>query len=190
MSTDSTNPAVDAVPKLILVLQPLSVEDRQRAITATMILLGHANTPSSTLKSPLEALTPHAGDGLAGKALAWMSKNSITREQLDHIFSIDNDSIDVIASKMPGSSKRQQTVEAFVMCGLKSFLHTGEPSFTDKDARELCLKVGCYDTANHSNYMKAFGNFLAGSKEGGWKLTNPGLSEAVKIVRALKPGGE
>jgi hypothetical protein len=185
MPADSANSAVDAVSKLIKVLQPLTPEDRQRAITATMVLLGQTNAPPVALKAPIDVMG--SGDGISGKALAWMSKNSISRDQLDHIFTVEPEAIDVIASRMPGSSKRQQTVQAFVICGLKAFIRSGDPAFTDKDARELCQKVGCYDTANHSNYMKAFGNLIAGSKDGGWKLTNPGLSEAVKIVKELKP---
>jgi hypothetical protein len=125
--------------------------------------------------------------GISGKAIVWMKKNSITRDQLEHVFSVEDNSIDVIAARMPANGKRQQTLQAYVICGLKTFLRTGEPAFTDSEARELCSKVGCYDVANHSNYRKAFGNLLNGSKDSGWKLTNPGLSEAVKIVKALIP---
>lgn len=177
-----------AIPKLVEVLTPLSVEDRQRAISATMILFGQpspASTTSSKTQTREEQIEP--ADGISGKGAAWMRKNAITREQLEYVFCIESDSIDVIAASMPAKGKRQQTVQAYVICGLKSYLKTGEPDFTDAEGRELCNKVGCYDMANHSNYRKAFGNLLNGSKESGWKLTNPGLSEAAKIVKQLKP---
>ncbi len=93
-----------------------------------------------------------------------MSKYSVTEAQLEHVFSIDADSVDVIAAKLPGKSKRQQTVQAYLLCGLKSYLRTGEVTFSDKEAREICDKVGCYDIANHSNYLKAFGNLSAAVK--------------------------
>jgi len=35
--------------------------------------------------------------------------------------------------------------------------------------------------------MKAFENLINGSKDAGWKLTNPGLSKAAEIVRQLAP---
>jgi hypothetical protein len=104
---------------------------------------------------------------------------------LDHIFSIDALGIDVIAAKMPGKSKRQQTIESYVISGLSSFIQAGEPSFSDKDARVLCQKIGCYDSPNHHNYTRGFGNLIVGSKEEGWRLTNPGLNRAAQIVREL-----
>jgi len=188
----NTNPensiklVLEAIPKIVHVLTPLSSEERQRTISAAMLLFGEtAPIPSASLKTlkPEEHL-PDEG-GISGKGLSWMKKNALTREQLEYVFSIDLDSIDVIASNLPGKSMRQQTVHAYVLCGLKSFLRTGETSFSDKEGRELCDKVGCYDSPNHSNYMKAFGNFLSGSKETGWKLTNPGLNEAAQIVKQL-----
>jgi len=181
-TTPVSESALEAVSKLFKVLAPLSPEERQRAITSTLALFGQPETTSTTKTQHFEP-----SGGISGKAVAWMKKNTIEREQLEHVFSIEDDSIDVIAARMPASGKRQQTVQAYVLCGLKSFLRTGEPAFTDSDGRELCNKVGCYDVANHSNYRKAFGNLLNGSKDSGWKLTNPGLSEAVKIVKMLVP---
>jgi hypothetical protein len=178
---------LEAVPKIVQVLAPLSPEERQRAIAAAMTLFGEPVPAQNTiLKAHPEQHLASEG-GISGKAVAWMKRNSITREQLDHIFSIDHDAIDVIASSMPGKSKRQQTSQAYVLCGLRSFLQTGELSFADKDARELCVNKGCYDSPNHSNHMKAFGNLLSGSKDSGWKLTYPGLSEGAQIIKQLLP---
>jgi hypothetical protein len=185
MNANPENPmklVLEAVPKIVEVLAPLSSEERQKVIAAAMLLFGE---PAP--KMPSKELPLVATDGISGKALAWMKKNSITREQLDHVFCIENDSIDVIASKMPAFGKRQQTVQAYIVCGLKSFLKTGEPTFSDDEGRELCSKVGCYDVANHSNYRKAFGNFVSGSKDAGWRLSNPGLSEGAQIVKQLAP---
>ena len=64
---------------------------------------------------------------------------------------------------------------------------TGEATFADKDAREVCNKVGCYDSPNHSNYMKAFGNLTVGAKDTGWKLSNPGLLEAATSAGPALP---
>lgn len=179
---------LEAVPKLVQVLTPLSPEDRHRAISATMILFGQpAPSQVALLKPPVREEQVTSEEGVSAKASSWMKKYGITREQLDHVFSIEVDSVDVIAARMPANGKRQQTVQAYVICGLKSFLKTGEPAFTDAEARELCSKVGCYDVANHSNYRKAFGNLLSGTKDSGWKLTNPGLNEAAKFVKQLLP---
>lgn len=185
--TPKPGDTVEAVRQLIATLTPLTADERRRAISAATILLGE----SGGAAAPFDEGHDHdvsAIEGIAPKASAWMKKNGLSRELLDHIFSIDGGEIDVIATKMPGSSKRQQTVEAYLMCGLRSFIQTGEVSFVDKDARALCQKVGCYDTPNHSNYLKALGNRVTGSKDAGWKLTNPGLSEAAHIVKQLTEG--
>lgn len=191
MNTETINlPAViEAVPKLVGILEPLSIDARARAISAAMTILGqpvagHVAAPQS-VQPTTQSINPGGMLGISPRASVWVARNGITREQLDHIFSIDENGVEVIASSMPGKSKRQQTVQAFVLCGLKSFLLAGELSFTDKEARQLCEKVGCYDVANHSNYMKAFDNLLAGSREAGWRLTNPGLSQAAAIVKEL-----
>lgn len=182
--------AVEAMPELVRLLTKMAPDEREKAISAARILLGtHQSAPG--MRSVHEATTQSEVppvDGVSGKAVAWLKKHAISREQLDQIFSIDDNTFDVIAAKLPGKSKRQQTVEAYVTCGLKSFLQSGEPSFTDKEGRQLCQKVGCYDPANHHNYIKAFGNRIGGSKDGGWKLTNPGLTEAAQIIRQITGG--
>lgn len=193
MSTDQPNfkGTVDAIPKLVQLLSPLTPEERQRAISAAMIVFGqpaatHPTGPA-TYGGQEEMLNV---SGVSPKATAWMSKYSVTEAQLEHVFSVDADSVDVIAAKLPGKSKRQQTVQAYLLCGLKSYLRSGEVTFTDKEARDICDKVGCYDVANHSNYLKAFGNFISGGKDQGWRLTNPGLSEVAKVIKELDEGSD
>ncbi len=190
MSTPKQNPAtaVEAVPQLVQLLSDLPASERQKALSAAMILLGDS-LPEPSIHGGRSGPTPLAKsiDGISPKAASWMTRSGLSQEQLEHVFSIETDSVDVIAAKMPGNSKRHQTVQSYVICGLGSFLRTGETSFTDKDARELCQKIGCYDSPNHSNAMKALGNFVHGSKDAGWKLTAPGLTEAAKIVKELSP---
>lgn len=180
-----------ATPKLVQLLTPLTPEGRQRAIASALMVFGESlSTPTQQKGKDLD-LDPDpraaAGDGICQKAATWMKKNALSREQLEHVFSIDRDSIDVIASTMPQKTVAKQVVQAYVVCGMVAFLKTGELAFADKDARELCEKVGAYDPGNHATYTKKFGNLITGSKESGWKLTNPGLSEGVKIIKQLVP---
>lgn len=161
--------------------------EREKAISAAKILLAESATAAGT---PLHE-QPHVGAdeelsaGIAPKAASWLRKNHITREHLDQIFSIEDNTFDVIAAKMPGKSKRQQTIEAYLICGIKAFLQAGEPNFTDKEGRQLSQKIGCYDRPNHYNYIKAFGNRIGGSKDSGWKLTNPGLTDAAQLIKQI-----
>jgi len=89
---------------------------------------------------------------------------------------------------MPEKTKAKQTVQAYVLCGIAAFLLTGEYGFTDIDARALCEKVGAFDLNNHATNTKKFTNLITGSKDSGWKITNPGLSEGAKIIKKLTPG--
>ena len=183
----SKSNAVAAVAKLVEILTPLPAEDRTRAISAATILLGESGSSRSAVGFKGE----DGGSGLQGvsaKGIGWMKKNGVGDQLLDHTFSIDKDGIDVIAARMPGKSKRQQTLETYIICGLRAFLQSGEPAFGDREARELCQRIGCYDSANHYNYVKGFGNRIAGSKDSGWRLTNPGLGQAAHIVKQLAEG--
>ncbi|MEJ0089712.1 MAG: hypothetical protein WDM80_08225 [Limisphaerales bacterium] len=117
-----------------------------------------------------------------------MKKNQIIREELEHVFAIDKDSIDIIAARLPEKTKSKQTIQAYVLCGVAAFLRKGEMVFSDIDARALCEKVGCYDAKNHMTNIgaKRLGNLISGTKEG-WKITNPGLTEGAKIIKLLAP---
>ena len=184
----TTKNVVAAVPKLVQLLEPLSPDERNRAISAAMIVFGQsAPSQSATQHGGHSGESHEVGEGICAKAASWMKKNAITREQLDHVFMIEADSIDVTAARMPESGKKKQTLQAYVLCGVKSFLRTGDTTFNDAEARKLCSTVGCYDSPNHANYTTAFGNLITGSKDAGWKLTNPGLSSGAQIIKQLTP---
>jgi hypothetical protein len=138
-----------------------------------------SNTPKS---APLVISNQ---DGISARAAQWMGQFGISRMELDNVFSLQGDSVDFIAASVPGESKRQQTIQAYLMCGLQTFIQKGEFAFRDADARVLCERLGCLDARNHAAITQKFGNLLSGSKEAGWKLTNPGLTECAKIVKAL-----
>jgi hypothetical protein len=187
----SVSQVADAVQKLVPILNTLTAEGRQKAIASAMAIFGEADLPSQAPSQKNEATssqeTPGGNDGISPKATGWMRKNSITREQLEHVFSIDDTSIETIAAKMPGNTQAKQTVEAYILCGVASYLSTGAYIFTDKDARALCERVGAFNRGNHLYNTKKFGSFISGSKETGWKITNPGLTEGVRLIKKLLP---
>src|SRR5438067_560050 len=100
--------AVEALPKLVEILSPLSPSEREKAISAVRILLADSVTSAGTHQELHVAADKQLSEGLAPKAAGWLRKNHISREQLDQIFSIEDNTFDVIATKMPGKSKRQQ----------------------------------------------------------------------------------
>ena len=146
--------------------------------------------PNPALKiesDPATATNGGHGEGICARASSWMKQHLITREQLEHIFSTETGRVEFIASRLPSESKRHQTHQAYLMCGLCSFIHTGELTFADSAARALCEHLGCFDLRNHSSITKAFGNTITGSKVTGWRLTTPGLNESANIIKQLVP---
>jgi hypothetical protein len=117
-------------------------------------------------------------------ASVWLAKAKITKDQLEQHLHFDNGQVKVIS--LPGNATKRidQVRHTYLMQGLASFLTTGDASFSDKDARELCEHFGCYDHTNHAKYIKEFGNRITGSKSAGWKLTAPGLTAAADLIRA------
>jgi hypothetical protein len=182
-----------AVPKLVQVLTSLTPEGRKRAIASALMIFGEVplskSPPEEDKKDPKNDSV--SSDGVSAKAIAWMKNNQITRQELEHVFSIDKDSIDVIAAKLLEKTKSKQTVQAYVLCGVANFLRTGEMGFSDANARSLCARVGCYDGKNHSGNIgsKKLGNLIGGTMESGWKITNPGLTEGAKLIKQLASQG-
>lgn len=115
----------------------------------------------------------------------WMKQNAIEISELEQVFHIADGISEFIAPRLPGRNKKEQTHVAYIVTGIGQLVVTGSASFDDKLARALCESAGCYDSANHSAYLKDRGNELAGSKEKGWSLTAPGLKRGADIIKDI-----
>jgi hypothetical protein len=168
--------------KIVGLLEPLSPEDRQKAIKASLILLGETTVPGAPGPGPKP---DHDPGSLPPKATIWMNHNGLTRAQLERVFDISGGEVSIIAA-VPGKSDKAKTHNAYVLQGVSRVLASGDnPVFDDKIARELCRHSGCYDKTNHARYMSGKGNVLTGSKTTGWKLTAPGLAHAAELIKEL-----
>jgi hypothetical protein len=181
---------IDAMTKLVEVLKPLASEDRVRAIRAAMVLLGDAQSGASLEVGAQEEATEQGGEVgvLPLRARTWMKQYGISLAQLQQIFHISKEGVEVIAD-VPGSNKKEQTYNAYILAGLGQLLLTGNATFTDKLARGLCESSGCYDSANHAAHLKNRGNEFTGTKDKGWTITAPGLRRAAEIVKQLASQG-
>lgn len=176
-----------AMSKVVELLSPLSSEERKRVVQAAFALLGEGAAPNSSS----QASDDHAEEVSSGTlpkmpatASSWLKRTGLTQDQLEQHLYFEGGTAKVI-SLPGGTSKRiRQVMNTYLMQGLAAFLSTGEPSFTDKEARELCEHFGCYDATNHAKYVKDFGNKITGSKTSGWKLTAPGLTAAAELVKS------
>jgi hypothetical protein len=177
---------IDAMAKLVELLKPLSPEDRIRAVRSAMIWLGDAQPDAILAAGDEEKVNEPVGEigALPLRARTWMKQNGIYATQLQHVFHLTKERVEVIAG-VPGRNKKEQTYNAYILTGLGQFLLTGNPTFQDREARALCESSGCYDSANHSAHLRNRGNEFTGTKDKGWTLTVPGLRRAAEIVKEL-----
>ncbi len=127
--------------------------------------------------------------GMSKRAATWVKKHALTQEELDAVFHIKEDGAEIAAGAMPGKSKKDQSINAYVIVGAAAFLATGEAKFTDAAARETCTRYGCFDSGNHTKSLADRGNVFSGTKEKGWELTNPGLDRAAALVKEIAKAG-
>jgi hypothetical protein len=181
----------EATSAVFGILEPLAPQDRKRVISATLALL--ADEPSfvdepkrASSSTRAESDREDSEDiGLNPRTTKWLRQNGITTEELQEVFHFSGGKVEVIASRLPANSRREQTGQAYLLEGFRAFLETGEPKFTDEAAMQLTKRFGAFDTNNHSGNRKSLGNSLSGSRQAGFELSQPGLRTAVALVKQL-----
>lgn len=178
----------EATTSVYEILEPFNENERSKIVGAAMMLLGQApveaRVPASTLpESRVASEGTEAVAGVGAKARRWLSQNGITSSMLDQCFHLEADAPEVVA-EAPGTSAREKTANCYLLTGIAAFLKTDEPTFSDAVARALCEHVGCYDTTNHTKYVK-LGNRATGNKKNGWKILAPGLKEGAALVKQI-----
>lgn len=179
--------------RIVALLEPLSSEDRRKAIDGSLVLLGESSIgqkekagDGATAKPETEGgKRDFALEGVHARAATWMKQQGLTFDKIEQVFDVTKDGVTVISSEAPGKDNKEKTRNSYVLYGVSRFLGSGETTFDDKAARAICEEFGCYDSANHATYMKDRGNILSGSKSTGWKLTAPGLKHGADLVKQL-----
>lgn len=174
----------DVVAQMVGLLEPMPSEDRQRAVKATLTLLGenppgsmaeHAASPEQAAAGPMEGVNP--------AAIAWMKQHGLSLDQLHQVFQISGGNVEVMG-EMPGKNNKEKTINAYVLTGISRLVSTGESGFEDKLARAVCASAGCYDNTNHSKYLRDKGKLFIGSKSG-WVLTQPGRKYGADLIKSM-----
>ena len=195
-TTDGTGAAA-ALTKIIEVLQPLSSDERHRTMNAAMLFLGISAAPTHQARDAAPNRNPAGddepdSDDLDGAAYSpqikkWMRQNNVTSDELDRAFQFHADGTFDIHD-VPGKSKKEQTLNTYIMTGLGRYLATGERGFDDATARQICEDVGCYDQANHATHLKTKGAEFSGDKSRGYILSNVGIKRGAALVKELAAG--
>lgn len=191
MTTSKKAPRLPEVAaKIYDLMEPLDAADRSRVLQGVLGLLGEESitsgvgAPTPMASGGSSAASP-SGHARGAKAQAWLRKHALTDQQLETIFHFDGN-VELIAIP-PGSTKREQTINAYLLLGAQELLANDEPRFTETNAVALCKRLGCYDGANHALTRSKFGNRITGSKESGYALTVPGLDAAAAAIKQLAP---
>lgn len=179
------NNIAEIAGKLVDLLDPLSPEERQRVVAASMTLLGETVPPKFNSENEKDVVDGRGDVSASGRARTWMRQNQLTDDEIQHVFQIENGEFEVLLSDIPGRDKREKTRNAYVLTGAGNLLAQGTASFTDAAARVLCEAAGCYDPGNHTKALKDKGNLFSGSKEKGWTVTGPGLKHAATLIKTI-----
>jgi hypothetical protein len=172
-----------ALTKIIEALTPLQADERRRTVDAAMTFLGEP------VKAAPGARKPGTGEGDSGgdhpaTASKWMETSGVTPEQLDQVFHFGGDGkFDILDA--PGTTKKDQTLNTYILTGLGTYLATGNRAFDDATARGFCVKIGCYDAANHATHLKEKHPEFSGDKKTGYTLTTVGTKRGAALVKEL-----
>lgn len=178
----------DIAGKILKLIEPLESEQRARVIQAALVMVGDGPlppAPGSTNGATKGSANHDDGSSLPVKVRTWMSQNQVTKEQLDQVFHIDGETVDVIAATIPGKNAKLQSLNAYVLTGLARMLVTGDPTFDDNSARAVCQSGGFHDATNHARILKDKGSDFTGTKDKGWTVTSPGLKKAAALVKEI-----
>lgn len=171
---------LEVTAELLKLLEPLTPDDRVRSVTATFALLGQV---APVMGSGSGATSP--GGATNTHAERWMAQNSVSASDMEGILHIADGTAEIIVGKVPGETKKQQTINCYVLVGLREFFKTGAPKFSEGDVVAFCQHMGCYDPSNHASNRKAVGNLVLGNKDAGYTLPAPGLKAAADLVKRL-----
>jgi hypothetical protein len=184
----SKNPAQLALD-LYNLLFPHPSDVRQKAIRAAMMSLGEAPIEQPRVAGS-GSRDSEGGSGefvdtkLGPKAIRWAQKHGVSRAMLDEVFHLDDDAMDVIASSVPGPSRREMTVQCYLLCGVRGLLRNDVPSLDEGDAISLCKRLTAYDKNNHTTNRNAMANKMTGTRPS-FTLTGPGEAAGAELIKQM-----
>lgn len=127
----------------------------------------------------------NSGDGIAAVALKWMRRNDLDSEGLSKVFSLGLEEIDLVAKKIPGTSKQQKLRSVFLLKGIAAYLASGTPKFSREQAKEACDHYDAWDKSNSARDIRAISPQVGGSAATGFTLTARGLAEAAELIKEM-----
>jgi hypothetical protein len=158
---------------------PTAKQERREPQAADNVDDTHESEAQHTENAPEET------DGISPAAKKWLTRHGLKANQIESLFSIGGDEIDLIADSVPGKSTTKKVHSVFMLKGVAAYLGTGAARFTYEQVKEACLHYDAYDATNFTKHLKTFSSEVSGSKETGYTLTARGLAAATKLVKEM-----
>jgi hypothetical protein len=124
-------------------------------------------------------------DGISPIAQRWIRRSGLKVGELSSLFSLGVDEIDLIASSVPGDTKKDRMRSVFLLKGMAAYLGGGVARITHEQVKEACLHYDAFDSPNFARSVRQFAAEIGGSKEDGYTLTPRGLTAATELVRQI-----
>jgi hypothetical protein len=197
---DDNDPEVEAIGDVVSALRRLPKDAQQRVLRYVANKLGMSvalsempvlQSEGSSLRGQgiVQSLTTAPAEGISPAASKWMQRSGFARRDLEEIFSIGMEQIELVATNMPGNSKRARMKNVLLLLGIATYLGTGTPRITDEQLREACQHYDAFDSANFASHLKKFGAEVGGNKENGYTLTSRGLVAATALIKGMTKSG-
>lgn len=166
-------------------LAPHESEVRRRVMQSAMTLLGETAVGASVTAADAQASSGEFDDlKLGPRALKWIQRYAISRPMLDELFHLTGDDIDIIANTVPGASRREMTVNCYLLSGVRGLLKDDLPSLDEGETIAVCKRLTAYDKNNHTTNRQAVGNRMSGSRPT-FTLTGPGEAAAAELIKQM-----
>jgi len=200
----TTNPGAEfgAISAVHAALKELDLAAQTRVIKYVCEVLGIANQADharslnySPMEEPLRETVAHGAppetntdedaEGISPVAIKWMRRSGIAARDLQKLFSLGIDEIDLVAKSVPGGSKKERLLNVLLLKAVATYLGTGAPRVSHAQLKEASIHYDAYDNANNASYIKSFSAEVGGSKASGYTLTARGITTATELVKSM-----
>lgn len=142
---------------------------------------GHAAAGSIAQASAV----PDELEGISPVAIKWIKRVGFQPADLQSLFSLGGDEIDLVAKNIPGEGKKDRMKNILLLKGVAAYLGTGAARVSFEQLKEACLHYNAYDRSNFSAYIKAFAPEAGGTKESGFTLTARGINSGTELIKNM-----
>jgi hypothetical protein len=127
-------------------------------------------------------------EGVSVVARRWMRRSGFRAAEIQRVFSLGGDEIELIANAVPGTNKKERMRSVFLLKGVAAYLASGAARFTHAQAKEACIHYDAFDSPNFATYFRSIASEVSGSRKAGYTLTARGLANATEMIRGMVSG--